>query len=230
MNERIVIITGASPLAPEVVARIPEGAIVLAVDGGLDHALSAGIQPSGLIGDLDSVTEEGLAWAARHATIDRHPADKEQTDTELALAFAAAMDPLHLTMIGGGDRLDHSLAAIGALGATALTSIPTIDGWWGDQHLEVLHGPGKTVLRLVAGSTLSLLAMHGRCSKVSIRGAKWELDKVTLDPMVGRGISNEVPHSGDDDSNSVVEIEVSLSSGVLTIFDVPALDDETGAS
>jgi len=230
VNERIVIITGASPLAPEVVARIPEGAIVLAVDGGLDHALSAGIQPSGLIGDLDSVTEEGLAWAARHATIDRHPADKEQTDTELALAFAAAMDPLHLTMIGGGDRLDHSLAAIGALGATALTSIPTIDGWWGDQHLEVLHGPGKTVLRLVAGSTLSLLAMHGRCSKVSIRGAKWELDKVTLDPMVGRGISNEVPHSGDDDSNSVVEIEVSLSSGVLTIFDVPALDDESGAS
>ncbi len=117
MNERIVIITGASPLLPEVVDRIPGDAILLAVDGGLDHALAAGLQPSGLIGDLDSVTEEGLAWAARHATIDRHPADKEHTDTELALAFAAAMDPLHLTLIGGGDRLDHSLAAIGALGA-----------------------------------------------------------------------------------------------------------------
>ena len=226
MNERIVIITGASPLLPEVVARIPDDAIVLAVDGGLDDALAAGLQPSGLIGDLDSVTEEGLAWAARHATIDRHPADKEQTDTELALAFAAAMDPLHVTMIGGGDRLDHSLAALGALGATVLTRIPTIDGGGGDQHLEVLHGPGKTVLRLVPGSTMSLLAMHGRCSKVSIKGAKWELERVTLEPMVGRGISNEVPVT---EGSGSVEIEVSVSSGVLTIFDVPAPDEEVAS-
>ena len=36
VNERIVIITGASPLLPEVVERIPGDAIVLAVDGGLD--------------------------------------------------------------------------------------------------------------------------------------------------------------------------------------------------
>jgi thiamine pyrophosphokinase len=230
VNERIVIITGASPLLPEIVARIPDDAIVLAVDGGLDHALAAGLQPSGLIGDLDSITEEGLAWAARHATIDRHPTDKEQTDTELALAFAAAMDPLHLTLIGGGDRLDHSMAAIGALGAPVLTSVPTIDGWWGDQHLEVLHGPGKTTLRVVPGSTLSLLALHGRCQKVTIHGAKWELDKITLEPMIGRGISNEAPDAGgsDDRIELGVDVEVSLSSGVLTIFDVPAV--EPGAS
>ena len=73
VNERIVIITGASPLLPEVVERIPGDAIVLAVDGGLDHALAAGLEPSGLIGDLDSVTENGLAWAARHATIAAGP-------------------------------------------------------------------------------------------------------------------------------------------------------------
>jgi thiamine pyrophosphokinase len=241
MNERIIVITGASSLAPDVVDRIPPDAILLAVDGGLDHALAAGLEPSGLIGDLDSITETGLNWAARHATIDRHPPDKEQTDTELALAFAAAMDPLHLTLIGGGDRLDHSLAAIGALGAPGLTSIPTVDGWWGSQHFEVLHGPGKTTLHLVGGSVLSLLALHGRCTKVSIKGARWELDKVTLEPMIGRGISNEVPVPTDDGPDGErqdrivagvdagvdigVDIEVSLSSGVLTIFDVPF--DET---
>ena len=70
MNERIVIITGASPLLPDVVARIPADGIVLAADGGLDHALAAGLEPTGLIGDLDSITEAGLAWAARNATID----------------------------------------------------------------------------------------------------------------------------------------------------------------
>ncbi len=214
MNERIVIITGASPLLPEVVARIPADAIVLAVDGGLDHALAAGLEPTGLIGDLDSITEDGLAWAARNATIDRHPPDKDATDTELALAFAAAMDPAHVTLIGGGDRLDHSLAAIGALGAASLTSIPTIDAWWGAQHLDILHGPGKVTLRLVPGSTISLLALHGPCSKVSIRGTRWELDQVGLEPMIGHGISNEVL----DDT----PVEVSLGGGVLTIFDEPA--------
>ena len=154
MNERIVIITGAAPLLPDVVARIPGDAIVLAADGGLDHALAAGLEPTGLIGDLDSITEAGLAWAARNATIDRHPPDKDATDTELALAFAAAMDPAQVTLIGGGDRLDHSLAAIGALGAGSLTSIPTIDAWWGTQHLDILHGPGKATLELVPGSTI----------------------------------------------------------------------------
>ncbi len=228
MNERIIVITGASPLAPDVVRRIPSDAIVLAVDGGLDHALAAGLEPSGLIGDLDSITETGLNWAARHATIDRHPPDKEQTDTELALAFAAAMNPLHLTLIGGGDRLDHSLAAIGALGAPGLTSIPTVDGWWGSQHFEVLHGPGKTTLHLVGGSILSLLALHGPCGKVSIKGARWELDKVTLAPMVGRGISNEVPMGTGDGAG--VDIEVSLSSGVVTIFDAPIEEESDEAA
>lgn len=217
MNERIVIITGAAPLAPDVVALIPDDAVLLAVDGGLDHALAAGLKPSGLIGDLDSVTDDGLAWAARNAEITRHPTDKEQTDTELALAHAVTMDPAHLTLVGGGDRLDHTLAGIGALGGPALTSVPTLDAWWDGQHIEVIHGPGKSTLRLVPGSTLSLLAMHGPCTKVTLNGTRWELDEINLDPVVGLGVSNEVP-----DGEGVAEVEVSLSGGILTIFDQPA--------
>lgn len=217
MNERVVIITGAAPLAPEIVKLIPDDAVLLAVDGGLDHALAAGLKPSGLIGDLDSVTDEGLAWAARNATITRHPTDKEQTDTELALAFAATMDPDHVTLIGGGDRLDHTVAGIGALGALALTSIPTLDAWWDGHHISVVQGPGKATLRLVPGSTMSLLALHGSCTKVTLTGARWELEEVDLDPLIGLGVSNEVPEGG-----QVAEVEVSLSGGILTIFDQPS--------
>ena len=109
-------------------ASIPDAAIIVAVDGGLDHALAAGLHPSGLIGDLDSVGADALAWAEANATIARHPADKDDTDTELALRFVAGMTPAQLTMIGGGDRLDHTFAALGALGLPALTSIPVIRG------------------------------------------------------------------------------------------------------
>ncbi|MGB0114181.1 MAG: thiamine diphosphokinase [Ilumatobacteraceae bacterium] len=218
MNQHIVIITGAAPLPSHVIEHVPPDAVLLAVDGGLDHALAAGLAPTHLIGDLDSVSEAGLAWAARNADISRHPADKDQTDTELALALAASFDPERITLIGGGDRLDHTIAGIGSLGALVLTSVPTLDGWWGGQHLRVVHGPGSADLHLVPGSTLSLLAVHGGCQNVNLHGARWELEHFDLDPLVGVGVSNEVP----DDPSGTADVTVAVSSGVLTIFDVPA--------
>ena len=224
MNEHIVIITGASPLGADLVARLTghasEHTVWMAVDGGLDHALAAGLTPTHLVGDLDSVTEEGLAWAARNAEISRHPADKDQTDTELALALAAKFDPERITLIGGGDRLDHTIAGIGALGALGLTSVPVLDGWWDGQHIRVLHGPASATLRLVPGSTLSLLALHGPCVRVTLTGARWTLDKFDLEPMVGMGVSNEVP-----DADEPVDVDVTLSGGILTVFDDPAPED-----
>ncbi|MFK7916471.1 MAG: thiamine diphosphokinase [Ilumatobacter sp.] len=214
MNEHIVVVTGAAPLAAHVVAAIPSAAIVLGVDGGFDIARSAGLKPSGLIGDLDSVSVEGLAWAQAHATVARHPTDKNQTDTELALAFAADMQPRHLTLIGGGDRLDHSIAAIGALAAAGLTGIPVLDGWWDGQHLDVIHGPGRRTLHLEPASTLSLIAIGPRCRSVHVNGVQWPLEGHDLDPVIGLGVSNEVTHE-------TGAVEVSTSTGVLTIFNQP---------
>jgi thiamine pyrophosphokinase len=230
VNEHIVIITGASPLDAELVARLrnetTEHTVWMAVDGGLDHALGAGLEPGHLIGDLDSVSEEGLAWAARNADISRHPTDKDQTDTELALALASKFDPDRITLVGGGDRLDHTIAGIGALGALGLTSVPILEGWWDGQHIRVVHGPGSATLRLVPGSTLSLLALHGPCVRVSLSGARWALDQFDLEPLVGMGVSNEVPHL--DDADDPVVVEVTLSGGILTIFDEPAPEPAGG--
>ena len=227
MNEHIIIITGASPLDADLVARIrsesSDDVLWMAVDGGLDHALAAGLEPTHLVGDLDSVSENGLAWAARHADISRYPTDKNQTDTELALELAAKFDPERITLVGGGDRLDHTIAGIGALGALALTSVPRLDGWWDGQHVRVVHGPGSATLQLVPGSTLSLLALHGPCIRVTLSGARWELHQFDLEPLVGMGVSNEVPGERDGEA---VSVEVTLSGGVLTIFDEPA-DERT---
>ena len=38
MNDTVVIVTGAAPLDARAVAAIPSDAIVIAADGGLDHA------------------------------------------------------------------------------------------------------------------------------------------------------------------------------------------------
>lgn len=218
MNEHIVIVTGAAPLPEHVVSAIPASSIVLGVDGGLDIALAAGLRPSGLIGDLDSVSVDGFAWAKANATVARHPTDKNQTDTELALSFATDMQPQQLTLIGGGDRLDHTIAAIGALSARSLTGIPVLDGWWDGQHLDVLHGPARRTLQLQHGSTLSLLAIGPLCRSVHVTGVRWPLDAHDLDPVSGLGVSNEV-------TDEHGEVGVSVSTGVLTIFNRPQSPD-----
>ncbi|WP_420451014.1 thiamine diphosphokinase [Ilumatobacter sp.] len=215
MNAQIVIVTGSEPLDDEVIAALDPDAVVLAADGGMDLALAAGLRPSALIGDCDSVSDEGVAWAKENATVARHPTDKDRTDTELALAVAVDMRPERLTMVGGGDRLDHTLAALGALAARHLTGIPEIDAWWSGQHVDVLHGPGRRTLRLAPGSTLSLITLGRPCDKVSITGVRWPLEAHRLQPGAGIAVSNEVTDPDGD-------VAVSLSSGVVHVFDVPS--------
>jgi thiamine pyrophosphokinase len=214
MNDTVVIVTGAAPLDAVAVTAIPPGAIVLAADGGLDHARNAGLTPAGLIGDLDSISEIGMVWAQQHATIQRHPVDKDCTDTELALAFAAGMNPARIVMIAGaGDRLDHTLAAIGALGAPALTSVPIVECWWGGQYMRVVHGPARATIHASRGATVSLLATHGTCTGVTLSGTRWPLQRAVLEPMSGLGLSNEATED---------EVTLVLSTGVLTVFVDPA--------
>ena len=216
MNEpserHIVVISGAAALADDVVASIPADALVIAADGGLDHALAAGLGPTVLIGDLDSVSVDALAWARTHAEVVEHSPDKDLTDTELALLAAVDRSPDRITLVGGGDRLDHSLGAIGALGSPILSAVGRLDGWWDGQHLEVLHGPRSRIQRVRVGSTVSLLALRGPCTGVSITGTQWTLDRADLDAGAGRGISN-VALTGTPG--------ISIDSGVLTVFDHP---------
>lgn len=210
MNEIVIVITGDAPLDEHALATIPPGAIVIAADGALDHALAAGLQPAALVGDLDSVSDAGLEWATAHSTIERHPPDKEHTDTELALSTAADLNPAKVVLIsGGGDRLDHTFAAIGALGHRSLTSVPQLEAWWGGQQVSVVHGPGRVRLELPVGTTISLLALHGSCGGVSIDGVRWPLLAADLPAAVGLGVSNET-------TDPIVE--VTLTSGVLTVF------------
>jgi thiamine pyrophosphokinase len=221
MTPCVVVITGGAPLHDAAVAAIPPGAVVIAADGALDHALAAGIEPAGLVGDLDSVSEAGLAWARAHSTIERYDPDKDHTDTELALRVATDLNPDRLLMIGAGDRLDHQLAAIGALGRLRLTSVPLIEGWWGPNRLRVVHGPGQASFELPLGTTLSLLAMHGPCTGVHISGVRWPLVNAELEALVGHGVSNE---------STAERVTVRVSSGVLTIVIAPIEPDRSAGA
>lgn len=205
-----VVVTGGAPLDAGAVAAMPAGAYMVAADGGLDHALAAGLAPDVLVGDLDSVSADALAWAHANAAVDTHPVDKAATDTELAIARALTVNPSRLIlMAGAGDRFDHTVAALGALGAPALDHLDEVTAWWGADRLSIATPDRPVTLAAPAGATFSVLAMHGPASGVTIAGARWPLDDIELPPLVGWGVSNEVLDP---------PVRVAVGDGVLTVI------------
>ena len=70
-------------------SELPISDMIIAADSGLHHALDMDITPHLVIGDLDSADPGRLEQAiALGAEVDRHPADKDQTDLELAMGTA----------------------------------------------------------------------------------------------------------------------------------------------
>ncbi|MEO6126234.1 MAG: thiamine diphosphokinase [Ilumatobacteraceae bacterium] len=213
------VIVGGDPLPPPVVAAVTARCglgetVMIAADSGLDHALTAGFRPDIVVGDFDSVSVAALHWARTNdIDIDEHPPAKDDTDTELALATAISRGATDIVMIsGGGDRLDHSIGALTALGHPSLARLRSVSALWSDSTIHVLHGPRSLEIELPTGTTFSLLALHGRCTGVGEVGAQWPLDDAVIEPASSRGISNV----------SIAEtVTVSVATGIITII-VPA--------
>ena len=123
-----------------------------------------------------------------------HPVDKGETDTELAVAHAAALGPHGSSCSPGspsgtGSTTSSPRSARSAPRCSA--AIASLEAWWGGDQLRVAHGPGQVVLDLDPGTTFSVLAMHGACAGVTVDGARWPLVDHDLAPLVGLGVSNE---------------------------------------
>src|SRR4051812_10952403 len=206
---QVVVVIGGGPLSPRVATDVDADAVIIAADSGLDHAVAAGLRPSVLVGDLDSISAHGKMWAYAHELeIDEYPLDKDSTDTELALLRAAQTDADSLLVFGAaGERFDHALGTIAALGAPGLSAFQSIRLLLDETLVYVLH-PGKFVNIDLPGETLfSLLALHGPCRGVDVSGARWPLIGAALDPQSTRGISNETTGL----------LYVAVADGILTL-------------
>jgi thiamine pyrophosphokinase len=204
----VIVLPGlgsAGPVDPEVAAALDVGATVIAVDGGVDHALALGLPVHRAVGDFDSVTEAGLARVeADGASVERHPAAKDLTDLELALDAAAAAGARRIVVVGGrGGRLDHALANLLALAAPALAGVDVV---------ALLDGSRVAVVRTSAvfrgrpGSLLSLLPVGGPAVGVRTERLEYPLHDEDLPPGSARGLSNVL---------LATTAQVSLRGGVL---------------
>jgi len=98
-------------------------AFVVAADGGARHAAGLGVRLDRWVGDGDSLPAAALEeLRAAGIPVELVTAEKDETDTELALRAALDAGATDIVILGafGGPRLDHALANAGLLAHPSL--------------------------------------------------------------------------------------------------------------
>jgi thiamine pyrophosphokinase len=171
---------------------------VLAADGGFARARALGLEPALLVGDMDSLAPDLLAAAESAGTpVLRAAADKDESDTELAVLEAVRRGATRITVLGalGGPRVDHALANVWLLAHPGLAGV---DVTLVDARSRVVlvsapgpdDGPVCRPLPGPIGAVVSLLPLGGDASGVTTAGLRYPLDDEPLVTGPARGLSN----------------------------------------
>ena len=190
----VIVFAGSQPVARALRDRLPAPAAVIAADSGLQVAAALGVHVDLLVGDLDSADPALVDAAAASGTmVERHPAEKDATDLELAFDAARARGARRIVLVdGGGDRLDHLLGNMALLASPALAGVE-VEAYAGTAHLGVVRGgEGPVAISGAPGSLVTLLAAGDAARGIVTEGLRYPLECEELTPGTTRGVSNEL--------------------------------------
>ena len=168
-----------------------EADLVVAADGGYLHCRAIGIRPRVVVGDMDSLHDDMIdELATAGIEILRHPARKDKTDLELALALAVEQGAREITVLGGlGARWDMTLANVMILAAPSLEQVD-VRLREGPYEILTVKGGNAVTVRGAPGDTVSLLPLGGTAEGVTLCGLEYPLTDHTIGLGSTLGISN----------------------------------------
>ncbi len=166
--------------------------LIIAANGGSEHCATLNLKPDLLIGDLDSMDQDLLsAWQSNGVEIISYPADKDQTDLELALLYAQSQQVSEIFVYGAaGGRLDMTIGNLTLLAHPDLLKPITLI--CGDEEVHLLLSGETLTLRGKPGETVSLIPLQEGSSQVTTAGLKYPLNGEDLVFGYTRGISNQM--------------------------------------
>jgi thiamine pyrophosphokinase len=181
--------------------------LVVAADRGAETALAFGLMPHLAVGDFDSIDPPALARLRDAGVAVRAvPADKDETDGELAVRAALELGADVLLLLGflGGTRLDHASTNL-----LMLTRLPGTATLLDEQNeVQLLRGGERLAWRAERREIVSLVPIGAEAVGVTTEGLRWRLEAATL-PLGGtRGVSNEP---------AAAEVAVSVREGLLLV-------------
>lgn len=146
--------------------------IFVGVDGGADHLHRAGIKPSCVIGDLDSLSD---AARTAYGDILHHIPEQDTVDFEKALSRIDA--PLVFAVGFSGGRLDHTLAVLDVMGRFTQSRVILISAY---DVAAIVPATGITLDGLAFGSRLSLMPLAP--ATLSATGLRWSVEGQAASP------------------------------------------------
>ena len=202
----------ANGLVPTPIQSFPPHDLMIAADGGARHAFQwgKGWIPQVIIGDMDSLGPNELAGYDRAGTsLYRFPAEKDETDLELALDFALRERATEITLYGlFGGRWDMTFANLLLLAAPKYAGV-RLHIIEGDTDLYILRGGETLSLHGSPGQTVSVIPLAGNAIGLTYHGLTYPLQNATLPFATPRGISNTMASE---------KAEISLQDGVVVVI------------
>ncbi len=185
---RAFIYTGGAVHAAHITEHPKADDLTIAADAGYHNALALGERVDILLGDFDSIGEVPTEGDFERIQV---PAEKDLTDTQLAVETALERGAEEIILIGGlSGRLDHTLSNLAILEDLHARGVwgTLVDG----QNRARYIRSTSTLIPRSGYKYLSLLAADEVVKGVDIEGCKYPLKRATLRRSLGFAVSNEI--------------------------------------
>lgn len=168
--------------------------MIISADSGMEFCREAGLLPDLLLGDFDSAKPETLQFFQERCPqrILTFPAEKDETDTELAILKAVEAKAEEITILGGtGSRLDHVLGNIQLLKMALDAGVKCMIV---DAHNRIRMIDKALELKKSEqfGHYISLIPFTPQVRGLTLTGFAYEVHDFTLNSGKARGVSNEI--------------------------------------
>jgi len=211
MSKKACIITGGDISEHFLIGYLEQhpSELRIVVDGALEITHRLGVKPDYIVGDFDTVNQKLLEYYEKDIIL-RHPPEKDQTDTELAIETALNAGCDSLVFFGAtGSRLDHSLGNIFLLEHLLKQGIEA--EILNENNKLYLKNKGFKIIRKASrGDFVSLLPLTETVEYVTLRGFKYPVEHLTFYREKTLGISNEITEE---------EASVEFSKGIFIVVE-----------
>ena len=163
--------------------------LTIAADAGWKTAQKLGVTPRLLVGDFDSLVTPPVSAGVE---VVRVPAEKDDTDTQLAVRLALERGATDITLIAGlSGRVDHTLSTLAILEELEQKKVRAIltDG---HNRVRFLRAGSLLIARDARFRYLSRIVATDRARGVTVEGCKYPLRNALLRRRNQYAISNEI--------------------------------------
>ncbi|MBN1827905.1 MAG: thiamine diphosphokinase [Deltaproteobacteria bacterium] len=193
-GKRVIVLAGGIIESMEFLRRTieeMENTVVICADGGCRHLRLIDVVPSMIVGDMDSVLTETLDhFVKKGARVKVSRAEKDETDTELALKEAIALQPSEILILGAlGARFDHAVANLHLLVMGDRSGIRTKIV---DENCEIFIVSDEWEISGAKGETVSLFSFSSTVRGITLAGFEYPLVKGVMEVGVPCGVSNRL--------------------------------------